>query len=73
MIPTLSDLENVWVDLGDDERRVLYAIARRVRGGQRTYGLLNIATDKRDWRQEEHEEHLDATVYAAIRTLKEQA
>ncbi len=73
MTHTLADLENVWVDLGDDERRVLYAIARRLRTGQRAYGMLDIAKDKRDWLQEEHEEHLDAIVYAAIRTLKEKA
>jgi hypothetical protein len=55
--------------LGEDEIRVLKAIAERLRMGALTYGRLDVATDKRDWKKEAHEEFLDATVYLAIKTL----
>jgi len=70
VIPQWVDLENVWTRLGDDERRVLFAIARRLDRGSAQYGRLDIARDHRDWTKEENEEHMDAVVYATIATLK---
>lgn len=67
--PLLCDFESVWAQLGDDERRVLVAIAKRLAKGATQYGPLCVAADQRDWGREANEEFLDATVYLAIRTL----
>lgn len=67
--PVLADFESLWARLGDDERRVIIAIAKRLVRGAEQYGHLDIASDKRDWTREANEEFLDATVYLAIRTL----
>jgi hypothetical protein len=67
-----DDLESLiaaWGLLGSDERRVLTEIALRLIDGYASYGALDIATDSRDWRAEEHAEHLDAVVYSTIATL----
>lgn len=53
-------------ELGVDERRVLLVLARRLLDGQKTYGLLDIANDRRDWRRERAEEFADSLVYGAI-------
>lgn len=68
--PLLCDLETVWARLGDDERRVLMAIAARLVRGAEQYGRLDVATDRRDWVHEAHEEFLDGCVYLAIKTLQ---
>lgn len=57
-------------ELGVDELRVLDRIAQRLQMGQRQYGELHIASDGRDWREELAQELLDASVYAAIATIK---
>lgn len=64
-------LHGVIAELGDDECRVLHAIALRLLGGQKTYGRLDIARDARDWQREIAEEVLDQAVYTAIYLLKE--
>ena len=64
------DLCVLLVQLGSDERRVLAYVAERLLMGQRQYGILDIANDKRDWTKELGEEVLDAAVYAALRSLK---
>lgn len=64
-------LHGVIAELGDDECRVLHAIALRLLGGQKTYGRLDIARDARDWSKELNEEILDVAVYTAIYLLKE--
>ncbi len=61
-----SELLEVVSELGDDERRVLLVLARRLLAGQGTYGRLDIATDRRDWRKERAEELSDLLVYDAI-------
>jgi hypothetical protein len=63
---TERELDEVCAELGDDERRVLLALARRLLAGQRTYGLLSVATDGRDWLRERSEELEDVLVYTAI-------
>lgn len=56
--------------LGPDERRVLAVLADRLGMGQRTYGLLNIAGDPRDWTREAVEEARDLAVYLAAELLR---
>jgi hypothetical protein len=63
-------IDALWAGLGDDERRVLLVIAERLSRGATQYGKLDIARDTRDWKQEAHEEFLDASVYLAVRTLR---
>jgi hypothetical protein len=58
-----------WEHLGEDERRVLVTLATRLRRGREQYGELAIATDRRDWQREAHEEALDLSVYLSIATL----
>ena len=64
--PTTGELLDVVAELGADERRVLLALAKRLLMGQRTYGLLSVATDGRDWLRERTSELEDALVYTAI-------
>ncbi len=45
---------------------MLLAFARRLLLGQRTYGLLSLATDGRNWLRERSQELEDALVYTAI-------
>jgi hypothetical protein len=61
-----EELLAVVSELGPDEERVLLVLARRLLEGQRTYGLLSLATDGRDWLRERSEELADALVYTAI-------
>lgn len=63
-------LDALWAGLGDDERRVLLVIAERLSRGAAQYGQLDVSRDTRDWKQEAHEEFLDASVYLAVRTLR---
>ena len=63
---TGADLLDVVASLGADERRVLLVLARRLLAGQRAYGRLDIAHDRRDWRKERGEELADVLVYTAI-------
>jgi hypothetical protein len=53
-------------ELGEDERRVLLVLAKRLLLGQRTIGMLRAATDGRNWLQERSEELADALIYTAI-------
>jgi len=57
-------------DLGADELRVLSAIAARLAEGRRTYGELDLATDKRDFSAEARDEVFDALVYVACRLIR---
>ena len=52
--------------LGDEELRVLVVLARRLLAGQRAYGRLDLANDRRDFRRERAEELADAMVYDAV-------
>lgn len=55
--------------LNVDEFAVLTRLAQRLELGRTRYASLNLATDKRDWSKEMHEELLDMMVYAAAREL----
>ena len=46
-----------------------FVLARRLLAGQRTYGCLDLASDRRDWRKERADELADALVYGAIGEL----
>jgi hypothetical protein len=60
------NLDEVIAELGDEERRVLLVLAKRLLMGQRTIGRLDLAKDARDWRRERAEELADALIYGAI-------
>lgn len=66
-------LNEIWDALGEDERQVLFSIARRLEKGRQQYGELVMSLDPRNWEREAHEEYLDATVYLAIRMLRDGA
>ena len=57
--------------LADDELRVAAKIIQRLALGRKCYGVLDIASDSRDFREEMLEEILDAQVYCAIAMLAE--
>lgn len=57
-------------ELGPDEVAVLVFIAERLLVGQRTYGVLSLKTDQRDWERERDEEAADLLVYCACDALK---
>lgn len=61
-----AELLDVTSQLGAEERRVLLALARRLLAGQRAYGRLDLAHDRRDWRRERAEELADSLIYGAI-------
>lgn len=63
-------LVNASDDLGVDELRVLTAVATRLAMGQKQYGKLDIARDKRDFVKEASEEALDGCVYLACELLR---
>ena len=56
-------------DLGADERAVVRLVVDRLRMGARQYGVLDVASDRRDWGRETYEELIDAAVYRAIMML----
>lgn len=57
--------------LNVDEHEVIVRVAQRLELGRQRYASLNLATDKRNWRKEQHEELLDMLVYSAARELTE--
>lgn len=66
----MRSLEQIAALLGEDERRVLTEIARRLECGAAQYGALDIAKDRRRWSTEASEEFMDAAVYLAIAMLR---
>lgn len=48
-----------------DELRVLDYLLVRLELGEQQYGRLDLATDRRDWAEEERQEHADGVVYRA--------
>lgn len=56
-------------ELKGDEGAVLAEVAERLLMGQRNYGVLDLASDTRDWLKEARAEALDLVVYAAFRFL----
>ena len=55
--------------LRGDELVVIRHICDRIAMGQKQYGVLSIAGDRRDWDREALEEICDLAVYAAIRVI----
>ena len=56
--------------LADEERMVLLDLALRLARGQREIGALNLAKDKRDWRQMATEELWDFLMYRAFERVQ---
>lgn len=67
----LLRIEFALAELGADELRVAELVVQRLALGQERYGLLDIARDRRDWRKEALEEHIDAVIYTAIQGVKD--
>jgi len=66
-----ASLRTSILELGLDEVLVLDRIAERLRRGQRQYGFLHLANDRRAFRSKEAREELeDALVYLACAWLK---
>jgi hypothetical protein len=71
MTPELLDqVVDACDGLGNDEARVVIAVAKRLALGRRCYGALRIQQDPRDWKKEASEEALDAAVYLAADLLR---
>jgi hypothetical protein len=66
---TLADLTARAANLEPDALRVLCRIAERLAMGRHQYGPLQLATDRRDWREEAAQELLDGCVYLAALAL----
>lgn len=63
-------LDEILAQLEPDAKRVIAFIGARLLIGQRQYGRLEIAKDKRDWRKERDEEAADLLFYVAAAMLK---
>lgn len=64
-----AQIEGMLPAMSLDELRVLREICTRVTGARDKYGPLNLATDKRDWRQERAAELFDAMFYECAGAL----
>jgi hypothetical protein len=65
----VGELADVVRQLGHDELRSLVFLARRLHAGQRQYGEVDLAHDKRDFDRERSEEIADLLVYSAFGKL----
>lgn len=63
-------IENLHL-LGPDERRVVGRIVDRLLLGQKVYGEMHLAFDKRNFREEGAYELLDFLVYLAAREISD--
>jgi hypothetical protein len=66
----LGEVQHMIGGWSDDELDVLGVVAERLTLGRAHYGVLDLATDTRDWRTELDEEVADVLVYSAIRHLR---
>lgn len=68
------EIEAILAELNGDEQAVVINIAlkvgRRVLLGRQQYGALNLATDRRNWRDEIEAELLDGNIYVEFEALK---
>lgn len=65
-----AQIEGMLGGMSLDELRVLREICTRVTGARDKYGPLNLATDRRDWREERAGELFDAMFYECAGALK---
>jgi hypothetical protein len=70
-VHALAPLGETLAELGQDERRVILVLARRLLEGQKAYGRLSLATDPRDFRHERAMEIADLLVYSAFAELQQ--
>lgn len=54
-----------------DELQVIDVVLGRLELGRQRYGYLDLARDDRDLELEEAEEHIDARVYRACKTIRD--
>ena len=69
MMSDLDKLVRVAVELEPDALAALLLLGERLIGGQNQYGRLDLASDPRDWDQEQLEEMADYVIYARFREL----
>lgn len=70
LVEITDELAELIADAGPDERRVALFILRRLVGlGQGTYGRVELATDRRDFREERAQEMADLLVYDAMHVI----
>jgi hypothetical protein len=62
--------QELWEELGGEEREVLVRLAGRVLLGQKSYGRLCLLSDERDFEEERADEHLDAAIYGELEALR---
>jgi hypothetical protein len=63
-------LAAIIAELGSQEVAVLTLLAKRLQLGQRAYGLIDVASDPRDYDAERGEELADALVYTGMAELR---
>ena len=68
--PKIQEITGIMLALNDDEVEVLMACARRLAGGRREYGPLDLDANPRDWAEELFQETADAVVYCAILSVR---
>lgn len=73
MVDESTEIREIAEGLSPDARKVLLAIAHRMQRGQEQYGLLHLAEDPRNWRDEIAEELMDALVYMACEEVQTDA
>lgn len=66
----LNELSSMLLSLEPDAIEVLHMQASRMAQGRKSYGVLNIDTDRRDWLEEALQEHLDASNYYSAALIK---
>lgn len=66
----MATLDDLLDQLEPDALRVVEYIAKRLLVGQKTYGMLDLAKDTRDWEAERAAEIGDLLVYSAMIELK---
>ncbi len=69
-VQLFHDLSARLLQCSRDELRVMSQLLARLELGRARYGHLDLARDKRDFKREEAEEHLDAAVYRACDQLE---
>lgn len=67
-----SELRQIWQELGPEEREAVTLLARRILMGQRQYGVLDLANDRRDLRAERSCELQDFLIYSAYAEIQAQ-
>lgn len=66
----LHKLNEIFEQLGDDEKEIIEVLAERLLEGQKRYGKFDLDSDDRDFQQEAFEEDCDWLVYRAAEVVR---